>query len=100
MPLTARNHPSPTEATILARGLGNGSGQMPLPMARYLLNLRFSEMDKAHMHDLAVRNQNDELSPEERQELLAYAKAGMVISILKANARRTLGTKSKKRKRS
>jgi hypothetical protein len=69
---------------------------MPPTIARYLLKLGFSEDDKARMHDLAVRNQDDALSSGEREELLAYAKAGTLLSILKSKARRALRGKSKK----
>jgi hypothetical protein len=66
-------------------------------MARYLVNVGFSDDDKARMHDLALRNQADALSPPEKEELLAYAKAGTLLSILKSKARRILGIKPKKR---
>ena len=66
-------------------------------MARYVLNLGFSDEDKARMHDLAVRNQDDDLSPEEKDEMFAYEKAGTILSILKARARSVTRQKSKKR---
>ena len=44
------------------------------------LTLGFGERDKARMHDLAVRNQEDALSPVEKEELFAYAKAGSLLS--------------------
>src|SRR5437016_903721 len=97
MHTTASNHASPSEVTILARILDNEKGQLPLHMARYLLNREFSDDDKARMHDLAVRNQEDALSPAEKEELLAYAKAGTLLSILKSKARRVLRFKPKKR---
>jgi hypothetical protein len=84
-----------TEVTILARILGNGRGQLPHDMARYILKLKFSDRDKARMHDLAVRNQDDALTPAEKEELFAFGKAGDVIAILKSKARRTLGVKLK-----
>jgi|SRR6185437_6707702 len=90
---------SPTaenEVTILARILGNENGQLPQDLARYILNLGFSERDKARMHDLAVRNQDDALTPAEKEELFAFGKAGDLLSILKSKARRTLGIKLKK----
>jgi hypothetical protein len=87
----------PSEVTILARVLGNGRGQLPPAIARYLLTLEFTEGDKARMHELAVRNQDGDLSPPERQELLAWAKAGTLLSILKSKARRTLRIKPRKR---
>ncbi len=49
------------------------------------------------MHDLVVRNQDDNLSSTEKDELLAYAKAGTLLSILKSKARRALRLKPKKR---
>lgn len=93
----ANDPTTPSEVRILARLLGNGAGHLPAPMARYLLTLGFTESDKGRMHDLAVRNQDDSLSPAEKDELLAYAKAGTVLSILKSQARRALKTKPKKR---
>jgi hypothetical protein len=84
------------EVAILARVLGNDHGQLPRAMASYLLTLGFSDADKARMHDLAVRNQQDALSAAEKEELLAYAKAGTLLSILKSRARRTLKVKPKK----
>jgi hypothetical protein len=87
----------PIEVTILGRLLGNDQGRMPAEMARYLLTLGFGVEDKSRMHDLAVRNQHDALSPSEREELFAFGKAGTVLSILKSKARRTLRLEPKNR---
>jgi hypothetical protein len=84
------------EVTILARVLGNGDGELPSELARYILNLRFSDRDKVRMHDLAVRNQADALSPAEKEELSAFGKVGDVLAILKSKARRALGVEAKK----
>jgi hypothetical protein len=94
---TSTDHPSQSEVAILARILGNEDGKLPPAMARYVLNLGFSEQDKARMHDLAVRNQQDALDPGEKEELLAYSKAGTLLSILKSQARRTLKSKPNQR---
>jgi hypothetical protein len=91
------NTTSDSEAAILARILGNDQEQLPREMARYLLTLGFSDRDKARMHSLAVRNQEDILPSAEKEELLGYAKAGTVLSILKSKARRVLKVKPKKR---
>lgn len=93
MPATA----SDDEITIQARILSNGSGRLPAETVRYFLNLAFSDRDKARMHDLAVRNEHDRLSAAERDELIAYAKAGTLLSILKSKARRALRVTQKKR---
>jgi hypothetical protein len=90
------NGKSPHELAILARVLGNEQGQLSKAMAHLLLNVGFSAYDKARMHELAVGNQNGALSPGEKGELLAYAKAGTLLSILKSKARRVLRTKAKK----
>jgi hypothetical protein len=81
------------EVTILARVLGNEGGQLSAEMARHILDLGFSARDKARMHELAVRNQDDALSAAEKDELFAFAKAGTLLSLLKSRARRTLGIK-------
>lgn len=86
------------EVAILARILGNDQDVLPIDMARYLLSLGFNSRDKERMHALAVRNQEDALSASERKELLAYAKTGTVLSILKSKARRVLKPKSQPRK--
>jgi hypothetical protein len=85
------NHTSTSEVSILARVLGNGEGRLPRQIARYVLDLGFSDRDKARMHELAMRNQEDALSPAEKEELFTYAKAGSLLSILKSKARRMLG---------
>jgi hypothetical protein len=100
MDTTTANGAGQSEITILARVLGNDEGQLPPDMARYILTLGFSERDKARMHDLAVRNQEDTLSPSEKEELFAYAKAGTLLSILKSRARRVLRSKPRKRRTS
>lgn len=86
-----------SEVAILARVLGNDGGELPPDLARYFLTLGFCERDKARMHDLAVRNQEDALAPGEKEELFAYAKAGTLLSILKSRVRRAQGNKPKKR---
>jgi hypothetical protein len=91
------SHETPTEIAILARVLGNDQGRLSLTMARHLLDTGFTADDKRRMHDLAIRNQDDDLSLPEKEELHAYAKAGTLLSILKAKARRTLRVKPKKR---
>jgi hypothetical protein len=98
MPTTTKNHDTNTsEVAILARVLGNGDGRLPPGMARYVLTLGFNDHEKARMHDLAVRNQDGALSPAEKDELFAYAKAGTLLSILKSKARRALRLKPRKR---
>ncbi len=85
--------PSENEATILARVLSNEDGQLSPALARHILDRGFNARDKARMHDLALRNQEDALTAAEKEELLAFTKAATLLSILKSKARRTLGIK-------
>ncbi len=82
-----------TEVTILARVLGNEHGELSPEMARHILGLGFSDRDKARMQDLASRNQEDKLSDVEKDEMIAFSKAGTLLSILKSRVRRALGVK-------
>ncbi len=95
--MSTTTHPHENEVAILARILGNDRGGLPSELARYMHDLGFSDGDKARMHDLAVRNQDDALSAAEREQLFAFGKAGDMLAILKSKARRTLGVKPKKR---
>jgi hypothetical protein len=95
--MATTDHAVQCEAAILARVLSNGESPLPPTLARYILDLGFDKGDKARMHDLAVRNQEDTLSSAEKDELFAYAKAGSLLSILKSKARRSLHIKPKKR---
>jgi hypothetical protein len=94
---TPQAHASENEVTIFARILDNENGQLSDELARGILAHEISERDKARMHDLAVRNQEDALTPAEKEELFSFAKATTLLSILKAKARRTLGIKPTKR---
>ena len=94
---TAASRPGDNEVAILARVFDDERGLLPRDLARSILDVEFSERDRARMHDLAVRNQHDALAPTEKEELVAYAKAGSLLSILKSKARRVLGSKTRKR---
>ncbi len=96
MPMTNGRNTNP-EITILGRMLGGGDDTLPPAIARYVLSLSPSARDRARMHDLATRNREAVLTPAEKEELLAYAKAGTLMSILKSKARRALGVKPARR---
>ena len=89
------SHARDNEVTILAHFLTNDKGPLPKNLARYIVNLTISEHDKARMHELAVRNQDDALTPTEKKEMQDFGKAATLLSILKSKARRTLGVKPK-----
>jgi hypothetical protein len=85
-----------SETTILARLFSDRLGQLPPEMARYILDIDFNDRDRARLHELVVRNQDDDLTPAEKEELVAFVNAGSMLSILQARARRMLGVKAEK----
>jgi hypothetical protein len=81
--------------TILAPVFGDDRGLLGRDLARAVVDAEFSGRDEARMHDLAVRNQNEALSPSEKESLFACAKAGTLCSILPSKVRCTLKFKLK-----
>jgi hypothetical protein len=90
---TITNHTQEGDATLFTRIISNGKTPLPADVARYFLDLHFSERDKARMHDLVVRNQEGDLSEAEKEELLSFGRVGDMLAILKSRARKTLGVK-------
>lgn len=88
-------HPTETsvnasEVAILSRLFANGSGELSKTAAQFILRLGFGDEDKARIHELAVKNQEDKLSPDERQEFESYMRVGNYVSILQSKARMAL----------
>jgi hypothetical protein len=81
-------------AAILARLFTAGGNGLPLPLARHLLKLEFTPDDLARMHELAEKNQQGQLSAEERNELEDYVTAADLLSLLQSQARKKLGAKA------
>lgn len=79
-----------SQAAIFARLWEMRDGQLPRSLARQILKLQFSEQDKARMHELATRNQQERLSPAELQELDNYIVVGDLLALLQSKARRSL----------
>jgi hypothetical protein len=86
-----------SETTILARIFSDRFGQLHPEMGRYILDLDFNDRDKARMHELIVRNQDDALDPAEKDEMYAFLNASSMLAILQARARRMVKVKPEKR---
>ncbi|HBI46304.1 MAG TPA: hypothetical protein DDY78_26145 [Planctomycetales bacterium] len=82
-----------SEIAIFARLIKVESGGLSRELARHVLTLGFEEADQARMSDLATRNQEGELSPEEQEELQSYVKAGHLLALLHSKARKSLKQK-------
>jgi hypothetical protein len=77
------------EAVILKRLLKPDAKLAPAA-ARAFLQLDFEESDRARIHELAKKNQDDELTPAEEIELQSYLKVGLFLDLIHARARRSL----------
>jgi hypothetical protein len=82
-----------TESVIWSRLLSNGKNGLSPVLARHILRVSFTDQDKARMHELAQKNQEGTISPEELQELDSYVKVGDLLAILKSKARMALKKK-------
>ena len=86
---------STPEIDILTRLLKKGTPTMPSTLARYLLKTGFGQRDQERMQDLTTRNQQGNLSPPEKAELVGYAKAGCLLGVLHSEARQALKNRGK-----
>jgi len=93
---TVQNHTGNSEAALFGRLFVNGKHGLTLEVARYILGLSFSEEDKARMRELAGKNREGTISPEELRELDDYVKVGDLVAILKSKARTALKKKGSK----
>jgi len=70
-------------------------GPMSKETARRIVDLSFTDEDRARMHDLAAHNRRGELSDEEEAELDHFCRVGTLLSILKVRARRILKSRTR-----
>ena len=79
-----------SEIAIFARLIKADEGNLSQELARYIMTLGFEEDDQARMRDLAERNQEESLAPDEKRELQNFVKAGHMLALLHSNGRRSL----------
>jgi hypothetical protein len=89
MPQTATTNRT-SEAAIFARLWETENGGLSPALARHIVKLGFPKEDKARMHELAVKNQDGRISPQERAELDSYIRVGDLLAILQSRARKLL----------
>lgn len=75
---------------ILERVLAPDDGDLSPEIAHCVLNLHFSDQDKAEYSQLAERHNNGELSADEIKKLEGFVDANTVLMLLKTKARRSL----------
>jgi hypothetical protein len=79
-----------TEAAALARMIHPERDDLPGDMAQALLRFQLDRQDLERMHELAVRNQDDALTPAERDELEGYLRLSLMVDLMHAKAQLSL----------
>jgi len=78
---------SGSEAAIWERVNHPERGDLPHEAATFFLNLSFEPVDLNQMHELAIKGEQDELTPEEAEALRNYRQVGLQIDLLRSKAR-------------
>jgi hypothetical protein len=79
-----------SEAAIIARMIHPEKADLPADAAQILLRFKLDQTDLDRMHELAVKNQDDALTPTERAELESYLRVSYFIDLMHAKARLSL----------
>ena len=82
-----------TEADILNRLIPEDARLAP-EAARFFLTIEFAKADLERMHELAQKNQEGTLTPQEEQELDRYLNVGYFLDLLRSRARISLSDTS------
>jgi hypothetical protein len=67
---------------------------LPDEQAKALLRLKFEQSDLDRLHEPVVRNQDDELTPAEKEELQDYLRVSAFLDLMHAKARYSLRKKN------
>jgi hypothetical protein len=88
---TAQDATPSTEAAIIARMIHPERADLPKDTAQAVLRLfGLDQADLDRMHDLAVKNQDDALTPAEKVELENYIRVSYFVDLMHAKARLSL----------
>lgn len=80
----------PSETAIMSRLIRPEDGSLTPEAAEGLLRIKFEQRDLDRMHELAEKNQNGVLTPQEQTEIANYRKVGFLLDLLHSKARRAL----------
>jgi hypothetical protein len=81
---------SKAEAAILTRVIRPDKDDLPAEQAKALLRVRFEQSDLDRLHELVVKNQDDDLTPAEKEELEGYLRISAFLDLMHAKARYSL----------
>jgi hypothetical protein len=81
---------APNDLALLKRFLGLDQDDLSAEFAREALRWQPREEDRERMHELLVKNQNDNLTTDERAELDSFIRVTRFLDQLRSKARLTL----------
>lgn len=84
-----------TETAIWTRLIRPDDTDLSPEAAAFFLKVEFDTSDRQRMHELALKAQEGNLTPAEREQLACYERIGTLLSILKSKARKTLRKESR-----
>ena len=87
---TEQAHSSSTQADILARLICPEDDTLTPEAAEGFLCIRFEQHDLDRMHELAMKNQEGTLKPQEQEEMENYRHVGYLLDLIHSKARRAL----------
>ncbi len=87
---TAQVPSSSHEAAILSRVIRPDKDDLPDEQAEALLRMAFEQKDLHRLHELVVRNQDDDLTTAEKDELQDYLRVRAFLDLMHAKARYSL----------
>jgi uncharacterized protein YnzC (UPF0291/DUF896 family) len=79
-----------SEAAILGRLICPDNGDLRAEAAEALLAIHFDSRDLDRMHELAVKNQEDRISPKEKVEMENYRRVSFLLDLIHSKARLSL----------
>jgi hypothetical protein len=79
-----------SEIAIWERVIHPERGDLPPEAATFFLNLAFEPDDLERIHELAVKNQDGSLAPDEAEALRNYRQVGLQIDVLRSKARQAI----------
>jgi hypothetical protein len=78
------------DAAILARLIRPRNNDLRAPDAKAFLNIRIEGDELARLQDLLARNQDGNLSPDDKADLESYLRVSAFLDLMHAKARRSL----------
>jgi hypothetical protein len=81
---------SSTEAAILCRMVRPQQDDLAAAEAQALLRVDFDRQDLDRLHELVTKNQDDAMTPAEKDELESYLRVSCFIDLMRAKARLSL----------